>query len=59
MPKKEESWIGSETLWVVALCIAAMVVMGIARSDLSVEGWVTLAIALVTGIVRIVRGKDE
>jgi hypothetical protein len=59
MPKKEESWVGSETLWLVGICVAAMTVMGVARQELRVEGWVTLAIAFVAGVVRIVKGKDE
>ena len=59
MVDKKQSWFSSETMQCVVLVLAAMLVIGVTKADLSTEGWVAAALALFAGIVRIIKGKDE
>ena len=58
MPRSWESWARSETLKLVIVLVAAVVVLAIVRKELSIESIVAGLIALAGGVFRIIKGKD-
>ena len=59
MPRTTESWWKSETLWLAGLVVIAVVVISLAKQDVTFEAAIAGGLALLGGLVRVLKKKDE